>query len=73
MSRAGAETCASCARFPLHEAVNNGGRALCSAYEVERAWDDPATVLHVAAPDRRQRVALVKRLMEQSNPKEKTT
>lgn len=72
MSREGAETCASCARFPLRDAVNNGGRALCAGYDVEKAWNHPATVLHLRATDRRERQMLVDQL-EKLTSKEQPT
>lgn len=71
MTRKSTDTCASCSRFALHEAVKNGGWARCEGYEKQVEWTD-TSVLHVPAKDRASRAALVKQLRAQQ-PQEKET
>jgi hypothetical protein len=55
-------TCASCRKYPLHEATQNGGKALCPEFEVERPFDYRPCPLHMAASDTRHRKALLEQL-----------
>lgn len=65
MKRPPPALCASCAKYPLEQAVNNGGRATCPSYEREVPWDHPASVLYEPARDWEQRKAWVITLMQQ--------
>lgn len=60
-------TCASCRKYPLSEAAKNSGRAMCPDYGIERAWNDPATVLYMPAKDREARKQIVIQLMQENN------
>jgi hypothetical protein len=64
MTRKSTDTCASCAKYPLHEAVKNGGRALCPDYGHLVHWTD-TSVLHMPARDIASRTPLVKQLRAQ--------
>jgi hypothetical protein len=55
--------CASCRKFP-REALEKDGIGMCPDYNIERRWNDPATVLYLPAKDRDYRRELVKKLME---------
>ncbi len=57
-------TCASCEKYPLQKSVGAGGVAECRIWAKPMAWNDPACVLHDAAPDRKHRAAFVIQLMQ---------
>lgn len=65
--------CNTCQRFDINKAMSNGGRAMCSGYEREHAWDDPATVLYVSVTDseRGRRKQLVIQLHNEKKEREK--
>lgn len=71
MSRSPGFTCASCRRFPIHEAVANGGAALCAGYERIQHFSDSFCVLYLRASDVEQRKRLVEQLREADNKERK--
>lgn len=58
-------TCASCSKYPLREAAENNGRALCPDFEQPRAYDYRPCPLHVTAKDGSYRRDLVEKMKEQ--------
>lgn len=61
MTRESTDKCASCDQFPVKEAVNNGGAAVCAIRSEVHRWDDRC-VLHNRASDWRSRRDIVREL-----------
>lgn len=66
MNRENTNTCASCESFPLYEAAQHDGNAMCPIFERKHAWNDGMCVLWNEAPDRKERKRIVIQLVKQT-------